>query len=184
MISVHIVFLLLILHFFSDFVLQTDYIERSGINSNWNVTKHTLLYSIPFLWFGVFWFGFLYVAVNILLHLFVDYITSNLSNFYVKRNDKSSYFAVLGLDQLIHTLVLIGTYYFMFIRWGIIMFNFITDRVEAAKKAIDTYKNELSKLHNLRKMQDKYTLYQKQDLNKVEEVAKFISRSYRPNKSL
>ena len=73
---IEIILLIIWIHFISDFLLQTDFI---AINKSKNINVlmlHCLIYSIPFLIFGVE-----YAFINGILHFIVDFITSKLTTY-------------------------------------------------------------------------------------------------------
>ena len=96
------------LHFFSDFVLQTDYMALNKSKSNKVLATHVLLYSILFLFFG-FWFA----VINGILHFCTDWITSRWTSRLWSQEKRHQFFVVIGLDQAIHLTCLFTTYYWM-----------------------------------------------------------------------
>ena len=76
---------------------------------------HTALYSITLIPLSYFLLGFnvktatLYFAVNIILHLFVDFGTGKLKKKYWKKNE-NAYFTVAAVDQLVHIVIMLLSY--------------------------------------------------------------------------
>ena len=65
---------LLILHFISDFILQSDWMAQNKSNSNKVLGLHVLTYSIPFLLIGP-----TFAVVNGIFHFITDYVTSRIT---------------------------------------------------------------------------------------------------------
>lgn len=116
----------LVLHFIGDFLLQSDWMALNKSKYNEALTAHVLVYSLMFLPFGLhFW------AITFALHWLTDWCTSRITSklwFVVPAGDEGAgwftydtgnkrhwFFVMIGLDQLIHALTLIWTFYAI---WG------------------------------------------------------------------
>jgi hypothetical protein len=119
-----ILFVILVLHYVADFVIQTDWQARNK-SSRWDaLLGHTFTYSMIFFGFAV---GYIMVItplgsqiidarmlwlpiITFFCHTTTDYITSREVK---KQFDKQNYhngFAIIGFDQLLHYTQLILTY--------------------------------------------------------------------------
>jgi hypothetical protein len=100
-----IVLLLLWVHFFGDFVLQTnDMALKKGKSIKW-LLLHTAVYSILLLLFGV-----VFALINLAAHFAVDFITARAGTYFRSLDNKKGFFMVLGTDQAIHLTTLVVTY--------------------------------------------------------------------------
>lgn len=123
MISISVLFWLLVTHWVADFVFQTDWMARNKSSSNLPLFVHVCVYSlilIPFAVsyipsYAVAWF----IVFNMSLHFVVDYHTSRLTSklgaagkYGSKTVPNFGMFSIIGLDQMLHYISLIGTYYF------------------------------------------------------------------------
>lgn len=105
-----IMLLLLMVHFFGDFIMQTHEMACNKSTSNAWLSVHVLTYSLCFIVF-LDPFLFLYVFIT---HWVVDYNTSRMTAQRWKVKDYHNFFVVVGADQLIHYVTLIA--YFQWIR--------------------------------------------------------------------
>jgi hypothetical protein len=96
------IMLALVLHWFADFVLQTDQMARGKSSSNKWLSIHVAVYSLP-----LFLLGWKFALFNAATHWVVDYFTSRLSSRMWKEQRVHDFFVVIGFDQLIHTLLLV-----------------------------------------------------------------------------
>ena len=123
MIPFSILFFILLTHWVADFVCQTDWMARNKSQSNWPLFVHCCVYTLAFIpftvwaipvsnviWFLVFTFG---------LHYYIDYNTSRITSKLSAQGKFGSntipnfgMFSIIGLDQFLHYICLIGTYYF------------------------------------------------------------------------
>lgn len=108
MISLPIVLTLLFLHFIADFVFQSETMAINKSSSNKWLLIHVGIYSTVFVLFG-----FLFVLITFILHFITDYFTSRLTTKLWKKGDRHNFFVVIGLDQFIHMVSLILTYYIL-----------------------------------------------------------------------
>jgi len=92
------------LHFFSDFILQTDKVAKNKSSSNSILLSHCTLYSIPMLWFGLE-----FAVLNGVAHFIVDYFTSRATKQLYKDGETHWFFVVIGFDQAVHLTTLILT---------------------------------------------------------------------------
>jgi len=98
------VLIIIWLHFFSDFILQTDKMAINKSKSNKWLLMHTSIYSLPFLWFG-----WLFALVTFISHTVTDYFTSRICSKLWQKEERHWFFVIIGLDQAIHFTCLILT---------------------------------------------------------------------------
>lgn len=92
------------LHFIGDFLFQSTYMSTNKSKNVNTLTKHCLVYSLPFLWFG-----WKYAFLAGLLHFPVDFITSKITSRLYKKEKHHWFFVVIGFDQAIHMTILVLT---------------------------------------------------------------------------
>ena len=120
MISIGSIVLILMFHFCGDFLAQTDWmaIHKSanwGLNEamSWHITSYALTFIVGMMVTGlpgpVAW----WIALNSVAHYATDAVTSNATSYLWKRNERHWFFAVIGLDQLIHVLTLLITWHWI-----------------------------------------------------------------------
>lgn len=98
------IYLVIWMHFFADFILQTD---KMAINksTNWKwLSIHIVVYSLPF-----FYFGWRYALINAAAHFVTDAITSRCTSYLWKKEKRHWFFVVIGLDQAVHMTCLLWT---------------------------------------------------------------------------
>lgn len=100
-------------HFIGDFILQSRDMAANKGKSFKTLLKHCLLYIGPIFGVSAIYLSFpsamMYACINFLLHFLVDAISSQLTERALKRFGYYHFFAVIGLDQLIHSIILINT---------------------------------------------------------------------------
>jgi hypothetical protein len=130
--------IIIIVHYIADFMFQTEKMATTKSENIDSLIKHGLVYTFVFfiafsLWCAynnhithlnayelgltlkVFWF----FPITFVFHVIVDFFTSKI----VKRKfeNKSYYtglpnfgvFSIIGMDQVIHYIILFATYYFV-----------------------------------------------------------------------
>lgn len=118
MISVQVVIFLLLIHFLADFGLQTNDQAVYKSTSNYYLATHVGVYSLCWLiamyvLTGSMSFAVEFAGYTFLAHFATDYATSRISKVYFGKNDYHNGFVVVGFDQLLHYIQLIGTYKLM-----------------------------------------------------------------------
>lgn len=105
----------LFLHWIGDFVAQTRWMAENKSKMWEPLVTHVLIYS-TILWFGLVFTSYWkvdpithYVMLNFSIHLVTDFITSKVTRTMLENKDLYAFFVVLGFDQFIHALSLIGT---------------------------------------------------------------------------
>lgn len=115
---------ILVIHFISDFVLQTQEMASKKSLSNGWLLWHIIVYTIPFyimlLIFRDFPTTLLFMAFNGTVHFFVDYVSSRIARYYRERNRMHAFFVTIGADQLIHMLTLILSFVWLIDLWEIL----------------------------------------------------------------
>jgi len=123
--------LLLLFHFIADFIYQTDEMTKNKSTSNKWLLKHTLTYTgvISIYLYAmtlvetftggvisdIFTNTLLFASITLVAHTLTDYVTSRVSSYFYKENKIHEFFVVIGLDQWLHALQIIVTYYLIFI---------------------------------------------------------------------
>lgn len=117
---------LLLAHFISDFMLQTHYMSTKKSESISALTQHIVTYTLAFfIIFGTSWY-FLYFffglgipasiwlkitigisIVNGIFHYFIDFVTSKITKYLWNKKQYHNFFVIIGLDQLLHTSLLV-----------------------------------------------------------------------------
>jgi len=97
---------LLIIHFISDFLLQSDWMAQNKSKSNKALLLHVSVYSLPFMLL----ISPLYGIINGILHFAVDYFTSRRTSKLWAAGKVHWFFVTIGFDQMLHILALIWTY--------------------------------------------------------------------------
>lgn len=115
MISIQAAALLIWLHFFADFVLQSDRVATNKSKSHYTLFYHVVIYSLPFSALFIFFEnGLTFVMLNAVLHYITDAISSRLTSRLYQAGKRHSFFVVIGLDQAVHMTCLFGTYVWIF----------------------------------------------------------------------
>jgi hypothetical protein len=118
MISLYSISTILICHWLADFFFQTDEMAKGKSSDNEWLSAHVGVYSLGLLavvllnynvWehagIAVAW-----LAINAVAHFFTDWVTSRASSSMWKDNRIHDFFTIIGFDQTLHYLTLIGTF--------------------------------------------------------------------------
>jgi hypothetical protein len=124
--SIGIVLLILLVHWFADFVCQTDTQAKNKSTNIWALLDHTLSYTM--IWFLALlsidtftnittddW-AFMpncaqtFLIITFLAHTVTDYFTSRLNTYLWKKGDVHNFFVSIGFDQLLYYVQLLITY--------------------------------------------------------------------------
>ena len=120
-----VIFVILITHWFSDFVLQTDK-QAKGKSKNWgDLLGHTSTYSVVWVFASCLLFGYtnkaqttewyvinslLFAGITFVCHTITDYFTSRLNSKLWAKGDVHNFFVSIGFDQVLHYVQLFLTY--------------------------------------------------------------------------
>jgi len=96
-----ILILIIWLHWFADFVLQTDKMARGKSKSNKWLSIHIAVYMLP-----LFILGWKFALINGATHWVVDWVTSRITSRLWEKQQVHNFFVVIGLDQAIHMTIL------------------------------------------------------------------------------
>lgn len=103
--DLYILLALIWMHWFADFILQSDRIAINKSSSNQILLWHVTLYGVCFVGFG-----FMFALVNAVLHFATDWCTSRITKRLWLAEERHWFFVVIGVDQAIHMTCLLGTY--------------------------------------------------------------------------
>lgn len=118
------IFTIIIIHWFADFVLQTDWQAKNKSTNNKALLSHTLIYSLSFwgllglcnMWFNFglnIKFGIYYLLITFITHTLTDYFTSRLNTKLWNKGQVHNFFVSVGFDQVLHYVQLFTTYYLL-----------------------------------------------------------------------
>ena len=123
------IFSILIIHFISDFVFQTDK-QAKGKSKNWtDLLAHTTSYTLSF-GMSAYWVAFFYLVftknsisidynllwflpITFICHTVTDYFTSRLNSKLWSEGKTHLFFVSIGFDQILHYIQLFLTYYLL-----------------------------------------------------------------------
>lgn len=112
MLNLSNILFVLFLHWVGDFVLQSDKTAKRKGTSNLTLSYHVGTYSLS-LFVGSLLImspiqGLIYVLINGSFHFVTDYWTSRWTKKVYDTSDPHNFFVVIGLDQFLHSIVLLG----------------------------------------------------------------------------
>lgn len=117
MISLYSISTILICHWLADFFFQTDEMAKGKSTDNGYLAEHVGVYSLGLLAVvllnGNIWepvYAFAWLAINTVAHFFTDWVTSRASSSMWKDSRFHDFFTIIGFDQTLHYLTLIGTF--------------------------------------------------------------------------
>ena len=103
----HMTFFFVIwLHFFGDFVCQTDKMALNKSKKNKWLGIHCLVYTLVMMIAG-----WKFALFNGVCHFIIDYITSRGTSYLWQKEERHWFFTLIGFDQAIHLTLLFITFY-------------------------------------------------------------------------
>lgn len=121
--SLGLILSIIFIHWFADFVLQTDWQAKNKSKNNKALLSHTWTYSLVWYTIGVFyamsdpnyipWSLTLFVLITFVAHTLTDYFTSRLNSKLWAKGDVHNFFVSVGFDQVLHYTQLFGTFYLL-----------------------------------------------------------------------
>lgn len=124
MIAITTALLIILIHFFADFVCQTHEMAINKSKHNGWLSSHVGVYTIVTLlsWmFLIFEPSVHYHLGTFIIFIFgthwiTDYVTSRISSKYFGKGDYHNGFVVVGIDQVFHYIQLLSAYYLFVIK--------------------------------------------------------------------
>jgi membrane-bound metal-dependent hydrolase YbcI (DUF457 family) len=112
---------ILTVHFLADFVFQSSKMATGKSKSLKWLSIHVGVYgavtllSAVFISFKVLSYGdvLIWWLGNVGLHFIVDFFTSKITSRLWEQKNMRLFFVMIGFDQLLHSICLLGTYYFI-----------------------------------------------------------------------
>ena len=126
-----VAFIITIIHWFADFVLQTDWQAQNKSKNNFALLSHTSNYSLVWLLpmclvFGkmkegattewIVWSTLYFSMITFVVHTITDYFTSRLNSKLWAAGKVHYFFVSVGFDQVLHYGQLFLTYHYLFNR--------------------------------------------------------------------
>lgn len=116
---IYVILAIFVVHFLADFVFQTSQMATGKSKSLKWLSIHVGVYSlVSFIslyivgnFIDSFYLGFAWWLGNVALHFITDFITSKITSKFWEAKNYRLFFVMIGFDQLIHNLCLIGTLY-------------------------------------------------------------------------
>lgn len=121
------IFMIIVIHWVTDFVLQSDEDAKGKSKYAKNLLNHTVSYSV--LWFTPlviyyavinayntigFHLAFDFVVITFIFHTITDYFTSRLNAKLWEEKKVHNFFVSIGFDQVLHYVQLFITFYIIY----------------------------------------------------------------------
>lgn len=108
---------LMVCHWFGDFVCQTREMAENKSKDLKVLFSHVLIYGLVLLFGGCIYLFFTvgelaaltWLAVNMVAHFAIDWITSKANAYCIEHNDNPTFWYIVGFDQLLHITTLLFT---------------------------------------------------------------------------
>ena len=108
------------MHWFADFVLQTDWQAKNKSKDNFALLFHVTTYTICIFVCGIFFLTNeltlqnikiweVWAFLNGVVHFGVDYVTSRINTYLWNKGRVHDFFVMVGFDQVIHYACLFGS---------------------------------------------------------------------------
>ena len=116
------IFSIILIHWFADFVLQTDKQAKGKSKNNRDLISHTSFYSLIWLVIGSIYCYILnlspilviyFYLITFVAHTITDYFTSRLNSRLWAKGDVHNFFVSVGFDQVLHYVQLFTTYWLL-----------------------------------------------------------------------
>ena len=112
-----VLFWLLGTHYLADFLLQSDKMAINKSTSLKWLSIHVGVYTLTWIIVSCGWlFSYPYmigfILFNGLCHWIIDFFTSRAASYYWKKEKRHEFICIIGLDQALHTFILLGTFLF------------------------------------------------------------------------
>lgn len=112
--DISIITTILFAHWIGDFIFQSDYHAKNKSSNNFVLFEHVSIYGFILALAGlIIPISIGWLVTNIIMHFVVDYITSRITSTLWKNGDIHDFFVIVGLDQMLHYLILFLTYIYM-----------------------------------------------------------------------
>lgn len=115
----YVLLAIFVVHFLADFVFQTSQMATGKSKSLKWLSIHVGVYGLVSVLslllvansVNSYYLGFAWWIGNVALHFITDFITSKVTARFWENKNMRLFFVMIGFDQLIHNICLIGTYY-------------------------------------------------------------------------
>jgi len=119
------VFIVLLVHYISDFLMQNELMANNKSKNIYWLGTHCVVYGLglfilislfnilSFIGITSYYYLFLFVMINVLIHFVVDYTTSKITTKLYHKKRFRAFFNVIGMDQLIHTMILLISFKYL-----------------------------------------------------------------------
>lgn len=113
------IYLILIAHYLGDYPLQDYAMFRYKDREIKQLMRHAgactlvlLIFLLPYvIWFDVnIGSFFFFLLISFTSHMAIDRISSKINRGYYERMEFATFFNIIGLDQLVHYILLLGSY--------------------------------------------------------------------------
>lgn len=116
-----IILVILTVHFLADFVFQSSKMATEKSKSLKWLSIHVSVYGLVTILSAIcisstiYSIGdiFAWWIANVVLHFMVDFFTSKVTSRLWEQKNMHWFFVMIGFDQLLHNICLLGTYYFI-----------------------------------------------------------------------
>lgn len=106
--TVNVIFLIMLLHWIGDFIMQTRKMGQHKSTSNKWLAIHVGVYAVP-----LCLLSWKFALINAVMHAGVDFVSSRMSSAAYKKNDMHMFWVIIGADQYLHMLCLVWSYMMM-----------------------------------------------------------------------
>jgi hypothetical protein len=119
--TVQLILFIIIVHWFADFVMQTDEEAKGKSYDNKKLLSHTATYSFIWLWTSL-WLSLIldlpksfiwFAPITFVCHTITDYYTSRINKKLWMKNNYHGFFISVGFDQVLHYVQLFLTYWYL-----------------------------------------------------------------------
>ena len=113
-ISYQVIVGMLLVHWFADFVLQTDW-QAKNKSKNYlallaHVSTYSAVWAIAMMAGMGFEKGFQFTYLTFFAHGLTDFLTSKLNTYLYDKGKIHEFFVSVGFDQVLHFVQIFGTY--------------------------------------------------------------------------